>query len=293
MNATSSVVVSVLLASAAAAGITIAMQPASTSGDQLVVEGLQADITELRKTNEALQAKLDQLASTPAKAAVPASIQRSEMPTLSPEQIAAAVEAYLDKRGAGPNGSAGAGADGDELAFDVKGDLDTLLGTNYFENTEAWKRAFEAGKMDEVIEAMQALAEANPNDPKAQMDLANAYMAYLQMDNSKWNMSMLADKQFDKVLEIDNQHWEARFTKAVSYTFWPKFLGKNKEAINHFETLIAQQESLPVENHHAQTYLYLGNMLADEDPERARQIWQQGATRHPNNTELRGKLGGN
>jgi tetratricopeptide (TPR) repeat protein len=293
MNATASVVVSVLFASAAAAGITIAMQPEAGSGDQLVIEGLQADVKDLRKQNEQLQTRLDEVRAKAASAAAPASLQRTEAPTLSPDQVAAAVEAYLDRRGSGPADAAAAKAGDAELAFDVEGDLDTLLGSNYWDNADAWKRAFDAGKMDEVIDAFKELADANPNDPKAQMDLANAYMAYLQMDNSKWNMSMLADKQFDKVLAIDGNHWEARFTKAVSYTFWPKFLGKNKEAISHFETLIEQQKSQPVQDHHAQTYLYLGNMLADEDPERARQIWQQGATRHPNNTELRGKLGGN
>ena len=77
--------------------------------------------------------------------------------------------------------------------------------------------------MDEVIAEIEALAKANPNDPQAQMNLAHAYMAYLQMDSSKWDMSMKADKQYDKVLDLDENHWEARFTKAVSYTFWPPF----------------------------------------------------------------------
>lgn len=292
MNATASIVVSILFASAAAAGISIAMQPEAGSGDQLLIEGLQSDVKDLKQQNAELQARLAKVSATAATGAAPASLQRAEVPTLSPDQVAAAVEAYLDRRGNGPVDATAEG-EGEKLAFDVEGDLDTLLGSNFWENSAAWKRAFEAGKMDEVIDAFKALAEANPNDTQAQMDLANAYMAYLQMDNTKWNMSMLADQQFDKVLDIDSNHWEARFTKAVSYTFWPKFLGKNKAAISHFETLIQQQEAMPVQEHHAQTYLYLGNMLADEDPARARQIWQQGATRHPNSAELRGKLSGN
>ncbi|MCK5940861.1 MAG: hypothetical protein KAI24_02730 [Planctomycetes bacterium] len=291
MNATATVVVSVLLASAAATGITVAMQPDASSGDDLLVQGLQQDVKDLRGANEALEKQLAELAARPAIAAAPASLRRSEAPTISPDQVAAAVEAYLARRA---DGAVGVPTDPTAAAtFDVEGDLETLLGSSYWENTDAWKRAFEAGKMDEVIDAFKALAEANPNDTEAQMDLANAYMAYLQMDNSKWNMSMLADQQFDKVLAIDGRHWEARFTKAMSYTFWPDFLGKKKEAISHFETLIEQQEGMPVQPHHAQTYLFLGNMLAERDPERARQIWQQGATRHPNSEELRGKLTGN
>ncbi|HEX5051784.1 MAG TPA: hypothetical protein VFZ65_08440, partial [Planctomycetota bacterium] len=125
---------------------------------------------------------------------------------------------------------------------------------------------------------------------KTQMNLANAYMAYLQMDQSKWQMSMKADAVFDKVLALDNTHWEARFTKAVSYTFYPEFLGKKKEAIAQFETLVAQQELQPAQDHQAETYLYLGNLLEQSDPQRAREVWAKGARRHPNNAELKKKL---
>ncbi|HEB52641.1 MAG TPA: hypothetical protein ENI87_05250 [bacterium] len=93
----------------------------------------------------------------------------------------------------------------------------------------------------------------------------------------------------DHGLLLDDQHWGARFSKAMSYTFWPEFTGKRGEAIKQFETLVAQQETMPVEEHQAQTYLYLGNMLAERDPERARSIWRKGLRRHPDNAELRAR----
>ena len=106
------------------------------------------------------------------------------------------------------------------------------------------------------------------------------------MDQSKWELSMKADKVFDKVLALDDKHWEARFTKAMQYTFFPDFLGKKKDAIAHFETLVRQQESMPVDAIQAQTYLYLGNLLEYRDPQKAKEIWQKGARRHLDNQEL-------
>jgi tetratricopeptide (TPR) repeat protein len=292
MNATASVVISVLAASAAAVGVTIAMQPHEPSAptESPVVSELKASLRQLEATNRELSKRLDALGLRAEQALGADAVQRSEAPVVSTAQVAAAVEAYLTTRGSAV--PAAAGAD-DKPQFSVEDELESLFGSSYWEDTELWKRLHAAGKMDEAIAALEQRAQQNPKDVGSQMDLANAYMAYLQMDNSKWQYSMKADEQFDKVLGIDNRHWEARFTKAMSYTFWPAFLGKQKDAISHFETLIDQQNSMPVEEHHSQTYLFLGNMLMERDPERAREIWQMGAQRHPNNEELRERLGGN
>ena len=250
MNTPAILVISILAGSVAAVGVTLAMQPGDTSTDTLVIGQLESSLQKLQADNQALTKRLDQLAKRPTNAVAPASIDRSEAPSVSSEQIAAAVEAYMSNlSGKALNASAvGLGGEAGATAFDLKKDLKGLLGTSFFEDPEGWKRAFEAGKMDEVIAEIEALAEANPNDPQSQMN------------------------------------------QAVSYTFWPAFLGKGKDAISHFETLVKQQESMPAQDHEAQTYLYLGNMLAERDPARAREMWQKGMTRHPNSAELREKL---
>ena len=288
MNAIASIAVSVLAASAAAVGVSVALQPDAVAAPSPEIGELRASLDALRDEHAQLHKRLDAVATRPAGGSRP-SVERTEVPTISDERIAAAVAAYLQKRGTAPSDAALAG--GGDAPFDLDAAVEELDGQSYWENTAAWKRAFEAGKMDEVIAELEAAANANPNDIQAQMSLANAYMAYMQMDQTKWQMSMKADEQYDKVLAIDSTHWEARFTKAMSYTFWPDFLGKKKEAIGHFETLIEQQESLPVQDHHAQTYLFLGNMLIERDPERAQKVWQQGLQRHPTNAELLERLG--
>jgi tetratricopeptide (TPR) repeat protein len=284
MTSIPTVSLSVLLASAAAAVIAVTMRPtppvvpADTNAD------LQAELLALRQSQAALQQELAQLRTAPA--AVAAGPQRIAAGP-SDEQIAAAVEAYLQRRTAASGVVEAASA----APFDLDSDFASLQGANFWDDSSLWKRAFAAGRMDDVIARFESLAKANRHDVQAQMDLARAYMAYQQMDPSKWQLSVKADQVFDDVLEIDENHWEARFTKAVSYTFWPDFLGKKKDAIAHFETLVQQQEVQPAQPHQAQTYLYLGNLLEQTDPKRAAEIWAQGLRRHPNDPALSAKAG--
>jgi tetratricopeptide (TPR) repeat protein len=286
MTSTPTIALSVLLASAAAAAVSLTMRPAAETAPKDATAGLQAEVDSLRHTQATLQQELERLRAAPPIAAPVAAGPQRVAATVDDQQIAKAVEAYLQKRG----GAAGPGEAKASATFDLEADFDKLSGTNFWGNGEMWKRAFAAGRMDEVIAKYEALAQANPSDVDTQMDLARAYMAYLQMDQSKWQLSMKADKVFDDVLTLDNTHWEARFTKAVSYTFYPDFLGKKKDAIANFETLVQQQELQPVQADQAQTYLYLGNLLEQSDPKRAREMWQKGAKRHPDNAELRKKL---
>lgn len=235
-----------------------------------------------------LRARVDAIASAPRPAAAdPAPAERTAA-AVDSEQIAAAVEAYLRQRSAGATAPTGAGAKSSR--FDLDADF-ALLAKSYFEDPTGWKKAFDAGAMDDVIKKFEALAKAAPNDPKVQMDLANAYLSYLQLDQSKWPLSLKADKVFDDILAMDDRHWEARFTKAMSYTFWPPVMGKQKDAISHFERLVQQQDGMPAEPYHAETYVYLGNLYETRgDSAKARETWSKGARRHPEHQELAKKL---
>ncbi|MBX3461912.1 MAG: hypothetical protein KF830_01990 [Planctomycetes bacterium] len=283
MTAIPTLALSALIAAAAACGVAWALRP---DAQATAVPGadLQAELAALRQAHATLQRELDQLRTAPAVAAPAAARGERTVASVDDAQIAAAVEAYLQRRGRAVDAAA-------ETPFDLDADFVRLQGSNFWDDASPWKRAFAAGRMDEVIARFEALAKANRNDIPAQMDLARAYMAYLQLDPSKWQLSMKADQVFDDVLDLDENHWEARFTKAVSYTFWPDFLGKKKDAVAHFETLVRQQELQPAQPHQAQTYLYLGNLVEQQDPKRAREIWAQGLRRHPEHAELRQKAG--
>lgn len=276
----------VLLACATAAGVSFALRPADARPDAAAVADLQRTVDELRQAQQQTAERLEAMAAAPLAAATANAPERASPVAPTDLQVAAAVEAYLRQRGAA---SAPAG---ESAPYDVDAGFAALRGTDFFGNAAAWRRAHAAGKLDEVIARFEAQAKADPANADAQMQLAKAYLAYANIDPSKYQFSLQADGVFDKVLELDDRHWEARFTKALSYTFWPEFLGKRKPAIEHFETLVAQQEAMPASPEQAQTYLYLGNLLERSDPARARDVWAKGARRHPDDQELAKKLAG-
>ena len=288
MTTSPTVAISVLLASAAAVAVSLTMRPEAAVAPTDANAELRLEVARLRETQDTLLKEIEALRVRPVQAPVGGSERVAA--GLRDDQVAAAVEAYLQRRD--DTSEKEATAPGDATAtFDMEKDWKGLLGKNYWENPDLWKKAFASGRMDELIAKFEAMAAADPKNVASQMDLAHAYMAYLQLDQTKWQYSMKADGVFDNVLELDENHWEARFTKAVSYTFWPDFMGKRGDAIKHFERLVEQQEVQPAADHHAETYLYLGNLLEQSDPARAKQMWAKGAQRHPQHAELSKKAG--
>jgi len=157
-----------------------------------------------------------------------------------------------------------------------------------------WKEMFDAGLGDQLVAEFEARAERNPNDPDARVDLAEAYLQKLFTVSNGPEMGMWgakADKAFDAALALDENHWSARFGKAVALSNWPAFLGKQPEAIKHFEQLIAQQSRAPKQTKFAQTHLILGNMyLQSGQKAKAVATWQDGLAQYPDNEALRKQL---
>lgn len=152
----------------------------------------------------------------------------------------------------------------------------------------------DSGRIDEYVSAIEALAAADPENAELQVALGNAYLQKLfGMGQSPdvGTIAMKSDQAFDRALEIDENNWEARFTKAVSLSNWPAFLGRGPEAIEHFEILLEQQAELPKRPEFAMTYLFLGNMhQAGGDHEKAIATWKAGLALFPDVEDLRRAL---
>ncbi|HLH53320.1 MAG TPA: tetratricopeptide repeat protein, partial [Verrucomicrobiae bacterium] len=107
-------------------------------------------------------------------------------------------------------------------------------------------------------------------------------------------LAMQADKLFDKALSIDPQNWEARFSKAVAMSYWPPAMGKTDEVIQHFTTLIQQQETQTPQPQFAETYAWLGDQYEKSGRnDEAHAVWARGAALFPGNQKLAGKLASN
>jgi tetratricopeptide (TPR) repeat protein len=146
-----------------------------------------------------------------------------------------------------------------------------------------------------LLAHIESLAKGQPSNADVQVRLGEAYVQMLLapgtgfLEMGKWGQ--LADRQFTKALELDDHHWDARFNKAMGLAHQPAILGSRPKAIEHFEILIAQQEKLSPEPRHADVYLVLGNLLAEQgDKEKARTLWETGRRRHPESRELAEKV---
>ncbi len=196
---------------------------------------------------------------------------------------------------AAPATGAGATTAVEEAKLTLESALAQLMDpdANYADRIKVWEQVVKAGLLDQVVNAMEQRAEREPNNPALRVDLGNAYLQQLfagnLMKRGYWGTK--ADEAFDAALKLDPQHWEARFTKAVSLSNWPAFTGKQSLAITEFETLIGQQNAGPKKPDHAKTYLYLGNMYqASGSMAKAVEAWQKGADLFPEDVALKQQI---
>jgi tetratricopeptide (TPR) repeat protein len=222
---------------------------------------------------------------------------RVEQPAILDEQVAAAVAAYFARAGA-PKGAANAAGKGDEIEkpFDVDAAIRELAveGVTEEQFNEVFRRAREAGKLDALVEHFATVAKENPNNADAQVAAGAAYLQKLfgVNDLEKGTWAMKADAAFDAALKIDERHWDARFAKATSLSFWPAALGMQGKAIEHFEILRKQQESQGfTKPSWVQTYQFLGNLYEQTGKaDKALETRQAGLRLFPDNTDLKERV---
>ncbi len=104
-----------------------------------------------------------------------------------------------------------------------------------------WNLLPGSGREDAAIAALKAYAAAHPDDPDAQYAVGVALISKLVGGQVSFleqgALSSQADAAFGKALALDESHFDARYSRAVSLTFWPDAFGKGPDAIREFEFL--------------------------------------------------------
>ncbi|MHC4821746.1 MAG: tetratricopeptide repeat protein [Planctomycetota bacterium] len=136
--------------------------------------------------------------------------------------------------------------------------------------------------------------EAAPGDTGSRMDLAQGYVVKLFTTPPGPEMGVWATKaegQWQEVLKIDDNHWEARFSLGTSWSRYPEFLNKTPDAIREFKKLRDVQEKLTPEPQHAQTYVQLALLHTRQNNKKAaREALKAGLERHPDNEDIQKTL---
>lgn len=286
------IAVAVVAACASSYAFSALVSPAAAPPSGSSDAALETRVAELQDRQAELEGAVERLST-----AADRGIARQEIPAISDEQVRRALGDLLEAQGLDLESLvAEAAADGGAPRLDFDTAWAQLSGGSLkYEDQEAlWIKVREAGLMDEMVAAFEARAKQLSTVADAQFQLGNAYLQKLftVADNEKAKWSMQADRSFDEALDLDETHWGARFSKAVSLSFWPAFLGRGPEAMKHFEILIDQQEASGGSRaEHAQGYLFLGNMYEQQGKsEKAREIWQRGYGLHPGSQELGAKV---
>lgn len=296
MNSLSLIAVAALTSAVVAGGTATLLggRVAASENDSVAelaaVERLNDSLAELTRTQAGLARELEELRAEQQLHPVG---QRSEV-----GDIDAAVARWMEQRGNLSVGAEGATAElakaapvatslEEALAL-LDGDLDDT------QRQQLWRKWADEGLTDQIVAAWEERAAREPNNPDMQVALGGVYLNKIfEVGNSPeaGTWAIKADKAFDAALALDETHWEARFTKAVSLSFWPPVFGKQGEAIQNFETLVAQQANGPRKSEYAQTHLLLGNMYSQMgNSEKALGAWQAGLAQFPDDEELRKQL---
>ena len=164
----------------------------------------------------------------------------------------------------------------------------------YQQKTATWKQLRDAGKLDQAIADLEQRTAADPRSADNPTALGHAYLekcGTIQDVREQGILAMQADKMFDTALNLDSSNWEGRFMKAVAMSYWPAMLNKGEEVIQHFQTLIQQQETQTPQPQFADSYVWLGDQYqkagrADD----AKAVWQRGASLFPADEKLQTRL---
>lgn len=252
---------------------------------------LRALATELQSENRSLAARLESLPAAGASSAAGA-----RAPVRDLDQ---AIAEYMARQaGAAPSDGSLASMRGGAVDSESASIADRILsGEVKGEELEhLWQQLREEKRIDGVLAEIERQAALAPNNPDLQSELGKAYLQKL-FDVGIGPMAGAwgekADKAFDRALELDDTHWEARFEKALALSNWPEFLGKRGEAVAQFELLMKQQESAPREARQASTYFFLGNIYDQAGQhDKAEATWRRGLQRFPDDENLLARTGG-
>jgi len=173
-------------------------------------------------------------------------------------------------------------------------DILTSKDAGFERKQAAWKWLMASGRFDEAVHELEERRANEPGNAARAAVLGQAYLEKCSLIDDVREQAifaMKADQQFDAALTADSTNWEARFTKAVALSFWPAQMNKGPEVLEHFQTLIRQQETLPSRPEFAGTYLQLGEHYEKTGAhDSAAVVWRRGTALFPDHAGLRTKL---
>ena len=150
----------------------------------------------------------------------------------------------------------------------------------------------QAKQHDRCIKFLEGLAAANPKSANLHLNHGFAYVDKIPVAGSITQV-LLANTalgHFGKSIEIQPM-WIALYTRGNAYLFWPKIFKRMSLAIADLEQAMKMQKAGPKRVYHIRNYIALGDgYWKNDEPDRAKAIWQEGLREFPGNDPLKSRL---
>ena len=177
--------------------------------------------------------------------------------------------------------------------------LSVLMSTNstFHDRQAVLAQMKAAGKLPNLISDLRKQAADNPDSAEIPALMGEAMLQNIspEMDmNQKGILAMGADQQFDTALKTDPNNWEANYYKAASLSHWPPGLNKGDEVAQRFNDLIDMQEkSTTPQPEYVRSYVVYGDYYQSiGNTALAKEVWQRGLQKFPNDPGLTKRLSG-
>jgi len=150
-------------------------------------------------------------------------------------------------------------------------------------------------EIEPTLAALRKAIAADPSNPELYAALAAVHVAKLAagiaVGPAAGPVYVEAIKAYDKAIELNPDHWDARFEKAFTTSMAPEFVGLRPMSIRLFEDLVQRQEALPKQDDFRRTYMRLGTLYKDAgNTEKAKVLWTRGLERFPDDKAMRAAL---
>ena len=151
------------------------------------------------------------------------------------------------------------------------------------------------GEIEDAIRQVEAAIEKDPRNADLHCALATAYEAKTAYTTPRGPQQGVvwakASQAYERAIEIDSRHWQARYGKAFGESMAPEFVGMRPGAIKQFERLMTLQETMAPDASHVEVYHRLGTLYMDAgNTNRAKTIWDRGLQRFPDHERLKDAL---
>lgn len=170
----------------------------------------------------------------------------------------------------------------------------------YAPASEYRARCAASGQHDRAINFFKTISARDPNDARAQIELASAYVdkiptcGGLTTSLCRGSLARKSLSRLNKVIARDRDSWVAFYCRGMNHLHWPRAFRHADNAAEDFQRCIELQHGDPtgdVKAYYVRAHIGLGDAHAKAKQfGRAIAAWREGLKRFPHSVELKERL---